>query len=246
MKRIDVTTEDGTCPVYLHTPAAGVWPGIIMFMDAPGIRPALHELAQRLADSGYAVLLPDMFYRSGPYEPVDPKRVWGDPELREAHRKKFNAKLTPKGTMADVGAILEALEGIGEVTNGRVGVVGYCMGGKTAVTAAGTYPERIVAAASYHAGGLADDSPASPHLLAPRLAGRVKVYVAGAIQDANFDDAQKQRLIAALDAAGVDSIVESYPAKHGWVPRDMPVHDAAEAEHHWRTLVPFMDSVLKR
>lgn len=126
---------------------------------------------------------------------------------------------------------------------GSYGVTGYCMGGRLALVAAGTYPERIAAVASYHGGGLANDTPGSPHLLAGRI--KAKVYVAGAIEDANFDDAQKARLIAALEEAGVDHKVETYPAKHGWVPDDMPVHDPVQAERHWQTLIPFFDGVLK-
>ena len=147
--------------------------------------------------------------------------------------------------MSDVGAILTALKGIKAISKRKIGVIGYCRGGKLALSAAGTYPESIRAAASYHAGGLADDTPGSPHLLAPKLAKAVNVYVAGAIEDTSFDDAMKQRLIQAFDQAGVQHTVETYPARHGWVPRDMPTHDAAEAEHHWCTLIPFMKESLE-
>ncbi|MDH7639304.1 dienelactone hydrolase family protein [Sphingomonas oryzagri] len=244
MKTIEVATRDGTMPLHVHIPAgAGPWPGVLMFMDGPGMRPAVHELAERLAQSGYCVLLPDLFYRSGSYEPVDPKVVFTDLALREQHREKFMALATPRAVMADTEALLAAVEGLPELADGRIGVVGYCMGGRFALIAAGTFPDRIAAAASYHGGGLANDTPTSPHLLAPKVTA--KVYVAGAIEDANFDDAQKQRLIDALVDAGVDHLVETYPAKHGWVPSDMPVHDPAEAEHHWRTLIPLMDGALK-
>jgi len=107
---------------------------------------------------------------------------------------------------------------------------------------AGTFPDRIAAAASYHASGLANDDPNSPHLLAPRMQARV--YVAGAIEDAGFDDAQKTRLEEALTDAGVDHVVETYQARHGWVPADMPVHDEAATERHWRTLLALFDQTL--
>lgn len=241
---VPAQTADGTCPIHLHTPqGAGPWPGVVMYFDAPGLRPALHELAARLAEAGYAVALPDLYYRAGPYAPVDPRVVWPDPVLKAAHRERFMAAARPPAVMADTAAIVAALDAAPEVAPGPYGVVGYCMGGRLALIAAGTYPERFAVAASFHGGGLADDTPTSPHRLAARM--RAKIYVAGAVEDANFDDAMKARLEDALTAAGVDHTIETYPARHGWVPRDMPAHDPAEAEHHWRALVPLFDTVLK-
>lgn len=118
------------------------------------------------------------------------------------------------------------------------------MGGRLALIAAGTYPDRIAVAASHHGGGLANDTPSSPHLLASKMQARI--YVAGATDDPNFDEAMKQRLEQALTEAGVDHRIETYPAKHGWVLRDMPVHDPKEAEHHWQRLLPLLRGVLKR
>src|SRR6185312_10104158 len=120
----------------------------------------------------------------------------------------------------------------GRAACARLGVRGH---GLLHGWAAGTYPERFAAAASYHGSSLATDAPDSPHLLAPRM--RAWIYVAGAIEDRNFDDAQKQRLDDALTRAGVRHTVETYNARHGWVPSDTPVHDAVETEHHWRTLL---------
>lgn len=244
MKTVDLTTNDGVCPVHIHTPRGErPWPGILMFMDGPGIRPAVHELAERLAQAGYCVLLPDLFYRSGPYAPIDPGRVWVDKELREAHRKRFMVLATSERVMSDTAVLLAFAGSSPEIAKGPLGIVGYCMGGRLALIAAGTYPDRFAVAASYHGGGLANDSPDSPHLLAHMM--KAKLYVAGATADPNFDDASKQRLGEALSAACVDHLIETYPARHGWVLSDMPVHDVAEAEHHWRTLIPLMNSVLK-
>jgi carboxymethylenebutenolidase len=248
MQKIDITTSDGVCPSYVFRPEGrdhgpGPWPAAIVLLDGPGIRPALFEIADRLSKSGYVVLLPDLFYRAGAYPPMDPKVVWSNTELRNAHRDKYMSTATPAHAMSDMAAFLEYLEDSPEVRSGPVGVVGYCMGGRLALIAAGTYPDRIGAAASYHGGGLANDQPSSPHLLAPKM--KAKIYVASAIEDANFPDDMKARLETALTAAGVDHVVETYPARHGWVPSDMPVHNAAEAEHHWRTLIPFFDDVLK-
>lgn len=145
--------------------------------------------------------------------------------------------------MADTRAFLDYLAAQPDVRAGGIGTVGYCMGGRMALTAAGTYPDAIVAAASYHGGGLASDAPNSPHLLAGRI--KARVYIAGAIEDANFTDEMKARLEQALRSAGVDHQIETYPAKHGWVPRDTPVHDAVCAQRHWQTLLALLDAKLK-
>lgn len=244
MRAIEVTTADGICPAYLHTPVGqGPWPGILFYFDGPGMRPVMHEMAARLAAAGYAVLLPDLFYRAGRYDPIDPRIVWGDPALRAHHRTTYMETATPANAMSDTRAILDALPALPAVAQGPIGITGYCMGGRLALVAAGTFPDRIAVAASYHGGGLATDGPDSPHLLAPKVAA--KIYVAGAIEDGNFTDEQKAMLEQALTDAKVDHLIETYPAHHGWVPRDMPAYDAVESEHHWQTLIPLMDGVFK-
>jgi len=116
------------------------------------------------------------------------------------------------------------------------------MGGLMSLTAAGTYPDRIVAAASYHGGRLATDAPDSPHLLAPKI--KARVYVAGAIEDPSFPDDMKAHLEEALTKAGVDHKIDTFPAKHGWVLRDTPVYDAGAAERHWETMLALFDATL--
>jgi carboxymethylenebutenolidase len=214
-----------------------------MFMDGVGIRPAMLEVGERLATHGYFVLLPDLFYRSGPYAPMDPRTLFSDPEQRKMLLEKFFALATQPNIMADTAAFLDYLAAEPDVRPGGIGVTGYCMGGLMSITAAGTYPERIVAAASYHGGRLATDAPTSPHWLAPKM--KARVYVAGATEDASFPDDMKARLEAALSEAHVDHVVETYPAKHGWVFRDTPVYDAAAAERHWQTLLALLDGTLK-
>jgi carboxymethylenebutenolidase len=130
-----------------------------------------------------------------------------------------------------------------EVKPGPIATTGYCLGGFMSLTAAGTFPDRIAAAASYHGGRLATDAPESPHRLAPRM--KARVYVAGAIEDASFTGEMKQRLEHALSAAGVDYVVETYPARHGFVPRDTPTYDPAAAERHWRTLLALLQQTLR-
>ena len=110
------------------------------------------------------------------------------------------------------------------------------------LTAAGTYPDHVIAAASYHGGNLASDASDSPHLLAPRM--KARIYVAGAIEDKSFPDDMKVRLEAALTAAGVNHTIETYSAKHGWVFRDTPVYDTAAAERHWQTMLKLFAETL--
>jgi carboxymethylenebutenolidase len=243
MSKVEITTNDGVCPSYVYRPAgSGRWPAVLVFMDGLGIRPAMLEIGERLATHGYVVLLPDLYYRSGPYEPMNPHTVFADPEQRKVLMDKFIALATPANIMSDTRAFLDYLAAQHDVKPGGIGTTGYCMGGLMSLTAAGTYPDRITAMASYHGGRLATDAPDSPHLLAPKI--KARVYVAGAIEDQSFPDDMKARLEAALTTAGVDHTVETYPARHGWVFRDTPVYDAAAAERHWQTMLALFDAKL--
>lgn len=245
MERIEIETRDGRCPSYVYRPTGtGPWPAVLVYMDGLAIRPAMLELGERLATYGYFVLLPDLFYRSGPYEPMDPRTVFSDPEKRKVLMEKYFALATPANIMSDTQAFLAYLAAQPDARPGGIGTTGYCMGGLMSLTAAGTYPDRIVAAASYHGGRLATDAPDSPHRLAPRM--KARIYVAGAIEDQSFPDDMKVRLEQALTEAGVDHRIETYPAKHGWVFRDTPVYDAAAAERHWQSLVALLDATLKK
>jgi carboxymethylenebutenolidase len=236
VSKIEIQTDDGTCPSYVYRPSgSGPWPAVLVFMDGVGIRPAMLEIGERLATHGYFALVPDLFYRSGPYEPMDGGSIFADPAKRKILLERFVALATPAKVMADTRAFLDHLAAEPDVRPGGIGTTGYCMGGLTSLTAAGTYPDRILATASYHGGRLATDAPESPHLLAPRIKSRV--YVAGAIEDASFTDEMKARLEDALTKAGVDHRIETYEAKHGWVFRDLPVYDAAAAERHWETML---------
>ena len=243
MSKVEIKTKDGTCPSYVYRPMGrGPWPAVLIFMDGLGIRPAMLEIGERLATHGYFVLLPDLFYRSGPYEPMNPHTIFTDPEKRKVLMEKFFALATPANIMSDTGAFLDYLAAQSDVTAGGIGTTGYCMGGLMSLSAAGTYPDRIVAAASYHGGRLATDAPDSPHLLAPKI--KARVYVAGAIEDPSFPDDMKGRLEEALTKAGVDHQIETYQAKHGWVLRDTPVYDSAAAERHWETMLALFDAKL--
>jgi carboxymethylenebutenolidase len=245
MNKIEIKTKDGTCPCYVFRPSgSGPWPAVLVFMDGIGIRPAVLEIGDRLATNGYFVLLPDLFYRSGPYEPMNPHTMFTDPEQRKVLMEKFFALATPANIMSDTRYFLDYLSAERDSRPGPVGTTGYCMGGLMSLTAAGTYPELIAASAAYHPGRLATDAPDSPHLLAPKI--KARVYIARAIDDQSFPEDMKARLEEALTKAGVDYKLETYPAKHGFVLRDTPVHDAAAAERHWQTLLELLKTKLPR
>jgi carboxymethylenebutenolidase len=144
--------------------------------------------------------------------------------------------------ISDTAAFIEFLSSRPEVKGDRFGAVGYCMGGNAALTAAGAFPDRFAAVASFHGGNLATDQPDSPHRFVGAIAGRV--YVAGAVEDASFPEEQKHRLEAALTEAEVDHVVETYPgARHGFAVSDVLAFDPAAAERHWRALFKlFRDS----
>jgi carboxymethylenebutenolidase len=245
MSKIDIATRDGRCPSHVYHPAGrGPWPAVLVFMDGLGIRPAMLQLGERLASHGYFVLLPDLFYRAGPYEPMDPKAVFADAALRKTLMEKYFAVATSANIMADTRVFLDFLAAQPEVRPGAIGITGYCMGGRLALIAAGTYPEAVAATASYHGGRLASDDPDSPHRLAARM--KARIYVAGAIEDQSFPDDMKDRLEKALSDAGVDHLIETYPARHGWVFSDVPVYDAAASERHWQTMLALFESELAR
>ncbi len=239
---LEIETADGRCPTHVYHPEGrGPWPAAIVYMDALGVRPAMMEIAERIADAGYYVLLPDLFYRVE-FDASLGMKIFSDPAAREDFRTRVAPSASAANVMRDTEALLALLAARPNVRSDRIGLTGYCMGGRLALYAAGHFGERVATAASYHGGGLATDAPDSPHRLARRM--KARVYVAGAIEDPNFDDAQKARLEQALTEAGVDHTIETYNALHGFVPRDTPVHDEAAEARHWETLLELFSSRL--
>ena len=209
-------------------------------MDAFGPRPATDQMAERLTTAGYIVLVPDLFYRSGSYGPWDAKTAFSDDATR-ARIMTFINGTTQDMTVSDGAAFIEALTKHG--ATGRIGTVGYCMGGSRALNAAAAYPDRIAAAASFHGGNLASDAPDSPHRRVGSIRGRVYVGTAGV--DGSFPPEQSARLAQALREAEIDHTIENYVGKqHGWAVPDHGVFDAAGAERHWKRLLEFFADAL--
>ena len=233
-----ITTAEGTCPVTVSTPdGPGPWPGIVMYPDAGGVRPALREMAARLASLGYVVLLPDVYYRHGDWAPFDMTNVFADASERQRLFRLMKS-ITPDVMAADARSFFDYLAARPEVSGDRFGTTGYCMGGRTSLMVAGRVPERVAAAMSFHGGGLAaEDDPGSPHLLAERI--EAAVYVGAAENDPSFTPEQSAILDAALSGAGVEHTIEWYPAAHGFAVTDNAPYDVKAAEKHWAAMESF-------
>jgi carboxymethylenebutenolidase len=242
-ERIDLKSNDGVLDVHVFAPesARGPWPAIVLYMDAFGIRPALAQMAQRLASNGYTVVLPNLYYRT-PFAPFAPNVVATEGPERERF-KGMIASINQKMVMNDTRLVIEALHRHPSVRPGGLGTVGYCMGGGYALSAAGTFPDRVVVAASFHGGSLATDKPDSPHRLAPQM--RARVYIGAAEIDASFPPEQQVRLERALTDAGVQHTMEIYPkAKHGFAVTGHIAYDNGAAETHWRRLLDLLKETL--
>jgi carboxymethylenebutenolidase len=243
---VHIDTRDGRAPAYVFKPESGPgpWPVLLFFPDGRGIRPALFEVGERIAQAGFYVLLPDLFYRAGPYEAPGPTAFSTDPAFREHWFKNFIGSASPDNVRRDTESFLAFLDAEADADARKLGVSGYCFSGGLALSTAAYFPERVVAAASYHGGNLASDAPNSPHLLAPKI--KARVYVAGAIEDASFPDAQKERLIGALREAHVRHVVETYEgARHGFVPPDSAAYQPEAAARHDRSLLALLNESLR-
>ena len=229
-----IQTEDGQCPTDVLTPdGTGPWPAVIFYGDAGGMRPAMRAMAAQLAGAGYLVLLPDLYYRYGPYAPLVPAEVFAG-DVGAILGPLIATTGTDKAAR-DTAALLAYLDQRNDVAGDRIGAVGFCMGGGIAVAAAATYPERFAAVASFHGGRLATDAPQSPHWLSPTL--QAEVYIASAENDDSYPPAMARRFEAALTEAGVRYQSEEYPAPHGWMVTDFPVYDAQCAERGWEAML---------
>ena len=242
-ERVDIRTQDGTIDGYVFTPGgSGPWPPAVIYMDAFGVRPQLGEMAQRLASGGYLVVLPNLYYRTGPFAPFDREAALAEGPERDRFKRMIQS-INADMVMRDTASIIEWLDAHPSARRGPLGVVGYCMGGGYALAAAGTFPDRVAAAASFHGGSLATDKPDSPHTFAGRM--RAKVYVGAAEIDPSFPEEQHERLDRALADAGVDYTIETYAgAKHGFAVTGHLVYDRDASERHWTTLLELFRETL--
>jgi carboxymethylenebutenolidase len=242
---VDVPTEDGVADSYLVVPdGAGPHPGVLMFMDAFGLRPRLEEMADRIAGRGYAVLVPNLLYRGGRAPQFDLSGL-GDAE----QRGKIFAQVWPLIQALDADSInrdaksyLDFFATQDGVDPGPVVAVGYCMGGTNTLRVASAYPDRITAVASFHGGRFVTDQPDSPHLLVGTIKG--EVYLGHADNDRSNTAEQIDALESALDDAGVTYTSEVYEgAPHGFTMADTAMHHPAAEQRHWENLFALLDRV---
>jgi len=187
--------------------------------------------------------VPNLYYRSGAFEPLDAAKVATGDEAERARFRSMIDSIDDTKVMRDTESILAHLATVADVTQPNVGALGYCMGGGFALSALGRFPDRVVVAASFHGGSLATHKPDSPHRLAPMMRGKLYVGVAGI--DPSFPKEQQERLEAALRDAGVDYTLETYEgARHGFAVTGHTVYDRAASERHWTTLLELFHSTL--
>lgn len=235
---VQVPTADGAAEAYLVVPDGnGPFPGVLFFMDAFGLRPRLAEMAGRIAERGYAVLVPNLFYRSASGTLVTPEEL-ADPEKRGAAFGRLGPmmqELTPARIAADTGSYLDFFAAQPGIAPGPVVIVGYCMGGRNALRAIEAHPDRIKALASFHAGGVVTDDSDSAHLAVGSITG--EAYFAHADNDRSMSADQIKALESALEDAGVDYTSEVYEgAPHGFTMSDTSMYDAGAEERHWVNL----------
>lgn len=243
-EHVDISTPEGTADAYLVRPDdGGKHRGVLLLMDAFGLRPRIEDMADEIAARGYVVLAPNLFYRAG-RAPVLPMPEGDDPDARtrffEQVRPLMN-ELTPERLASDGQAYLDRLA---EETSGPIVLDGYCMGARVGWRIAAAHPDHVAALAGFHGGGLVTDAPDSPHRSAADLAD-VELYFGYADQDQSMTPEQIAELESALDAAGVRYRSELYEgARHGYTMSDTPVYDPAATERHYRELFALLDRAL--
>ena len=240
---VEVPTPDGTADCHFVHPASGAHPGVLIWPDALGLRPAFEQMGRRLAESGYAVLVVNPYYRTE-RAPVLPE---GASFRDEATRKKIfplMRSLTPETIVTDARAFVGFLDAHDSVAGDRaMGTMGYCMGGSMTMRTAAAFPDRIGAGASFHGGRLVTDSPDSPHLLVDRI--RAHYLFAIAENDDQKDPEAKTVLRDAFAAAGLPAEIEVYAGTlHGWCPPDSAVYHEAQAERAWSRLLALFETAL--
>jgi carboxymethylenebutenolidase len=244
---VEVPVPDGVAEAWLSRPdAAGPHPGVLLFMDAFGIRPQIEQMAERIAGWGYVVLAPNVFHREGTVEELAPDVDLRAPGAREeyipAAMKRVGA-LTRRLAERDVPAYVDALRAQPAVAPGPIGTTGYCMGARLAMRAACLRPDDVAACAGFHGGGLVNQDADSPHHGLPQA--RAEFYLAHADGDRSMTPEAIARLDGALDDAGLRHTTEVYAgAGHGYTMADTSAYDEAAAERHFAALRSLLDRTL--
>jgi carboxymethylenebutenolidase len=240
---VDIKTPDGTADAYFVHPAKGKHAGVLIWPDIFGLRPAFKDMATRLAESGYSVLVINPFYRTkrAPTAPDHPD--FNDPATRQA-LMSLAGSLTPDTAATDAKAFVAFLDSQPSVDKKRkIGTTGYCMGGPFVMRTAAAFPERVGAGATFHGGGLATDKPDSPHLLIPKM--KAHYLIAIAENDDTREPQTKDVLRDSFAKAHLPAEIEVYAGtQHGWCPPDSRVYNHDQAEKAWSRMLALFGSSL--
>ena len=241
-RHLDIATTDGAMNSFVvHPEEGGPFPVVLFYMDAPGKREELHDMARRLAAVGYLVVLPNLYYRR-----VREYFLKERTEPAMAEMFAHMATLDRAMTAIDTRAMLAFVDADRAADGRRLGAVGYCMGGPIVMWAAADFPDRIACIASIHGANMATEKPDSPHRMAPKI--HCESYFACAEIDKWAPPADIDKLAAALRDAATQHRIEWYPGvEHGFVfPQRVGVYDRAAAERHWERLFALFDRTLRR
>jgi len=249
---VEIKTPDGVCDAGFIHPNAGSHPGVLIWPDAFGLRPAVREMGKRLAAEGYSVLVPNPFYRSGkaPSLGLDTASFsFQNTDDMATLRKLMGGVNTAGNPEKDAVAFIAFLDAQKQVnTSKKIGTQGYCMGGPLVMRTAAAVSNRVGAGASFHGGGLVTDNPNSPHLLAPKM--KARMYIGVASNDDSREPNAKDKLREAFTAAKVPAEIEVYQSLHGWCMPDMPaeagkpIYNKPDAEKAWSKLLALYKAAL--
>jgi carboxymethylenebutenolidase len=236
---VTVTTPDGTADCYFVHPSSGSAPGVLVWPDIFGLRPAFRQMGKRLAESGYSVLVVNPFYR---VKKAPTAEAGGATPLQQL--MPLARALNETTQMTDAKAFIGWLDGQPSVAkNKKVGTQGYCMGGPIAFRTAAAVPDRVGAVASFHGASLVTDAPNSPHLQAAKT--KAQFLIAIAANDDQRSPNDKTTLKETFEKANLPAEIEVYAgAAHGWCPPDSQVYNEAQAEKAWSRLLALYGKAL--
>jgi carboxymethylenebutenolidase len=240
---VEIKTPDGVADAYFVHPPAGKYPGVLIWPDIFGLRPAFEAMATRLAESGYSVLVINPFYRTkkAPTAPDHPD--FNDPAIRQALMTLMGT-LSPETAVTDAKAFVSFLDSQSSVDRRRkIGTAGYCMGGPFVFRTAAILPDRVGAGATFHGGGLVTDKPDSPHLLIPQM--KAHFLIAIAENDDTRQPEAKDALRDSFAKAHLPAEIEVYAGTlHGWCPPDAQVYNREQAEKAWSRMLALFSTSL--
>ena len=244
-KELQIRMTDGRADAVLYHPdGAGGFPGVLYLTDIGGIRPATRDMARRLAEQGYSLLMPNVFYRTS-RPPVFVRKPGSGEEEMMKRVAELGAPLTAEAIETDASVYIDFLDRQASVDPTRkLGVVGHCFTGAVAMRVAAARPDRVAVAASFHGGRLFTDGPASPHLVLPRI--KAELYFGHAVSDRTMPQDAIQKLESALEAWGGKYQSEVYPgAYHSWTVADSPVYNQTQSERAFSKLSQLLASTLQ-